>query len=259
MTEEFSTSFGSASKLFARDIRQDIYNIYGLVRLADEIVDSYKGSDAAKLLADLEKDTYQTLETGYSINVIVHAFCQTARSHNIPKEIITPFFDSMRSDLSHQPLSQEEYERYIYGSAEVVGLMCLKVFCSGDNKQYASLEAGARALGSAFQKVNFLRDLHADYAEIRRYYFPVADFENFNDETRHYVIADIEADFVKSRDYIAQLPDSSKTAVKVAYLYYQALLEQLKHTSAKQIKQERIRVSDAKKSLLKLRALLRIV
>ena len=246
VTNSYSTSFGTATKLFAPAIRQDIYNIYGLVRIADEIVDTYAGPDAAQQLNNLEKETYDALVSGYSANLIVHAFAQTARQYNIGQDLIKPFFYSMRLDTSPQKYTPELYARYIDGSAEVVGLMCLKVFVSSE-VEYKYLEPGARALGAAFQKVNFLRDLAADQANLARYYFPGSSFNTFNDQVKAEIISDIEADFALAKQSIPQLPATARPAVTAAYSYFSRLLQKLNKTSAADLLSRRVRINNAVK------------
>lgn len=243
VTNSYSTSFGTATKLFPKTIRQDIYNIYGLVRLADEIVDTYLGADAAEQLDGLEQETYRALDSGYSTNLIVHAFAQTAVKSNIGQELIAPFFYSMRLDTTPQHYTPELYARYIDGSAEVVGLMCVKVFVTTD-AEYTHLEPGARALGAAFQKVNFLRDLAADQANLERYYFPGSSFTTFDEATKLTIINDIESDFVIAKHAIAQLPASARPAVSAAYSYYSRLLRKLKSTTADELLQKRVRINN---------------
>jgi phytoene synthase len=222
----FSTSFGLASKLFTQDIRQDIYNIYGLVRLADEVVDSYRGPDAAACLSDLEHETYHSLSRNFSSNLVVHAFSQTASRFNITEELIRPFFKSMKIDLDPNSYSPKLYEDYIYGSAEVVGLMCLKVFTQGDDGAYERLVPGARALGVAFQKVNFLRDLAADYRELGRYYFPLGSFDGFDEKTKAAIISDIKKDFSTAKPAIEQLPQSVLHTATMSSCYANLMLRQ---------------------------------
>ena len=246
VTTSYSTSFGTATKLFSKAIRQDIYNIYGLVRIADEIVDTYLGSDAAQQLDALEQETYRALQYGYSANLIVHAFATTAQRYNIGKDLIKPFFYSMRLDTKPQHYTPELYARYIDGSAEVVGLMCLKVFVTS-KAEFSHLEPAARALGAAFQKVNFLRDLAADHANLERYYFPGSTFATFNDTVKATIIADIEADFAVARQAMAQLPSSARPAVTAAYNYYARLLKKLKQASAIDLLSKRLRVNNAVK------------
>lgn len=257
VTETFSTSFSSAITLMSKDIRQDIYNIYGLVRIADEIVDTYQGKDAGKLLNDLEADVYATLKIGFSANIIVHAFALTANKYNIGKDLIKPFFHSMRMDLTKKAYTQKEYREYIYGSAEVVGLMCLKVYVGGDQKEYKKLEKGASALGSAFQKVNFLRDVKDDYETRGRFYFPGLKLGDFNDSSKAEIIKDIEKDFKVAKASIAHLPKNSRFATALAYDYYQELLKELKKKSAAELLQRRISVSKATKLKLLAKAKLR--
>ena len=244
--QRFSTSFGLASRLFDTSIRQDIYNVYGLVRVADEIVDSYQGSDARAQLDDLEAEVYASVRSGFSTNLIVHAYCLSARKFNIDNKLVKAFFKSMRMDLTPETYKTSEYESYIYGSAEVVGLMCLAVFCQGDANRYVELRQGASALGAAFQKVNFLRDMAADHEILGRYYFPIGSYERFDEATKLVIIDDINADFAVAKQAIAQLPSSAQPAVRAAYRYYLELLNKLTVTSAAEIKTTRIRVTDTR-------------
>ncbi len=246
VTLNYSTSFGKSSKLFARDIQKHIYAIYGLVRVADEIVDTYQGKDMARLLKELEAHTLQSLKTGFSPNPLVHAFVTTAKRYGISRDLIRPFFKSMAMDIKPQSFTPHLYSLYIYGSAEVIGLMCLKVFCD-DPKQYTQLEAKAKALGSAYQKVNFLRDMKSDYEERGRVYFPGIEFDSFTDKQKTAIINDIKKDFKKAYPAIAKLPENARTAVAMSYTYYLELLNKLERTSAEKIKAGRIRVSDSKK------------
>ena len=259
VTKTFSTSFSSASKLFADSIRQDIYNIYGLVRIADEIVDTYQGHYAAQMLDELETETYQALKRTFSSNLIVHAFALTATKFGISKELVKPFFQSMRTDLTKKTFDKKAYQAYIYGSAEVVGLMCLKVYCGSDEKLYHQLKPGACALGSAFQKVNFLRDLADDYATRGRYYFPIGNYQTFGEKEKKVIISDIEKDFHRAQTAINKLPENSRKATQAAFIYYQALLSKLRSTSAVKIKEQRIRVNNVHKLLLLIRVKLGII
>ncbi len=245
--QRFSTSFGLASRLFDSSIRQDIYNVYGLVRVADEIVDSYLGSDARAQLDALETEVYAAVSSGFSTNLIVHAYCLSARKYTIDNALVKAFFASMRMDLTPETYKTTEYETYIYGSAEVIGLMCLAVFCQGDAAQYAELSPGASALGAAFQKVNFLRDMAADHELLGRYYFPVGTYEGFDETTKLAIITDIKADFVIARNAIGQLPATAQPAVRAAYRYFLELLNKLGDTPAAEIKTTRIRVSNKRK------------
>lgn len=254
VTETFSSSFSSASKLFSSSIRPDIYNIYGLVRVADEIVDTYQGKQAKQLLNNLEAETHRAVERKFSSNLIVHAFMLTAIKFNITKELIDPFFESMRADLTTKAFTEKSYRTYIYGSAEVVGLMCLKVFCEGNEKLYSQLEPGARSLGSAFQKVNFLRDLQDDYVTRGRYYFPIGTYETFGEADKKLIIDDIDKDFNDAVSALNQLPSNSRKASQAACIYYQALLKKLKSASADKIKSQRLSV----RKLTKLALLLKV-
>ncbi len=253
ITNYYSTSFGMSSRLFSRVIRPHVYAIYGLVRLADEIVDSYRGASAADELDRLEQATLHALGTGYSANPIVHAFVQTARQHHITGELITPFFDSMRRDLSEVRFTQQEYERYIYGSAEVVGLMCLKVFTTGNDTLYRQLVPGAKALGAAYQKVNFLRDVANDTTVLGRYYFPEVQSDTLSEVAKAAIIADITADFAKARSYIDKIPASARRAVKTSYLLYGKLLKKLARTPANTLMHRRIRINELTKYWLFIR------
>ncbi len=246
-TEKYSTSFQLASRLFDKTIRPDIYNVYGLVRIADEIVDTYHGKDAKILLDDLETEVYAAIGRGYSVNPIVHAFQITANSSGITQELIKPFFASMRTDLGAVRLNQKQYHDYIYGSAEVVGLMCLKVFVNGDSKRYEQLKPGAQRLGSAYQKVNFLRDFAHDSQVLNRSYFPAVDYKTFNDAAKAKIIKDIEADFAAAEPYVKKLPQNARAAVATSYRYYSELLKALQSASANDIKTNRIRLPNAKK------------
>lgn len=257
LTLRYSTSFGISSRFFSKQIQPHIYAIYGLVRIADEVVDTYKGRGAAKLLNELERATYTAIKSGYSTNPIVHAFALTARVYGINNVLIAPFFDSMRMDLAPQNYSEDKYKSYIHGSAEVVGLMCLRVFCLGNDAEYERLAPGAAALGSAYQKVNFLRDLAADYKGLGRLYFPGVAFDTFDDSAKHTIIADIKNDFEQAADALRQLPSSSRKATLISYVYYNELLHKLESTPAATIKKTRIRVPSRRKLTLIARTLVR--
>ena len=244
----YSTSFGLSSRLFGSKVKPHIYAIYGLVRIADEIVDTYKGPDSGKLLDDLEASTYDAMKSGYSTNPIVHAFALTAREYKIDQPLIAPFFASMRMDLNPQNYDERNYKKYIYGSAEVVGLMCLRVFCEGDMAKYDRLKNGASALGAAYQKVNFLRDMSSDYKELGRLYFPGVTFDDFDESAKKAIIDDIEKDFSMAYSSLRQLPRTARAATVLSYEYYNELLKKLKRTRTDNIKKSRVRVSDYKKS-----------
>jgi len=246
VTLNYSTSFSKSSQLFSSDIRDHIYAIYGLVRVADEVVDTYLGKDRAEVITEFEKHTLQSLKTGFSPNPLVHAFVTTAKRYGIGRELIEPFFKSMRMDIEPKTYTPELYSDYIYGSSEVIGLMCLKVFCDNES-QYGKLEAGAKALGSAYQKVNFLRDLKADYDELGRVYFPGVNFETFDDEQKDAIVKDIKKDFKKAQPAVAKLPKNARKAVALSFAYYSELLNKLERTSAEKIKARRVRVGGIKK------------
>ena len=248
ITQTYSTSFSMATKMLSNSIRQDIYNIYGFVRLADEIVDSFHDYDKKTLFIQFEADLEAALTNKISLNPILNSFQETYHNYGIDKEMVNAFMNSMRQDL-HKTVyhTVEEYKNYIYGSADVVGLMCLKVFVKGDHKKYEKLKETAMALGSAFQKVNFLRDLKADHDELNRTYFPNTDLNNLDEASKKAIIDDIEKDFAEGLKGIKQLPLEAKFGVFMAYRYYNQLLIKLKTTPALEIKSTRIRVPDYKK------------
>lgn len=250
LTQRYSTSFGKSSSLFSKDIQPHIYAIYGLVRIADEVVDTYEGDDKAGILDALEQETYVSIVRGYSTNPIVHAFALTAAQFSISETLIKPFFESMRMDLAPQTYTTKKYEQYIYGSAEVIGLMCLRVFTGGDDEQYTKLEPGARALGAAYQKVNFLRDIASDFHDRGRVYFPGVSFETFDEETKEAIIKDITKDFEAAEPSVRTLPLSARKAVGLSFAYYTELLKTLEKTPAATLKTTRIRVPNSKKLAL---------
>ncbi len=248
ITQTYSTSFSMATKMLSNSIRQDIYNIYGFVRLADEIVDSFHDYDKEALFVQFEADLESALINKISLNPILNSFQHTYHTYAIDKDMVDAFMNSMRQDL-HKTIyhTDEEYKNYIYGSADVVGLMCLKVFVKGDDERYEALKQTAMALGSAFQKVNFLRDLKADHDELNRTYFPNTDLNNLDEVSKKAIIDDIEKDFAEGLSGIKQLPLEAKFGVFMAYRYYNQLLIKLKTTPALEIKSTRIRVPDYKK------------
>jgi 15-cis-phytoene synthase len=248
VTKTYSTSFSTAVKMLAPSIRQDIYNIYGFVRFADEIVDSFHDYDKVSLFSDFEIDLKKALENKISINPILNSFQKTVHQYNIPNEMIDAFMKSMKLDLTKKKyLNQQEYKDYIYGSADVVGLMCLKVFVTGNEANYEKLKSSAMRLGSAFQKVNFLRDLKADFEGLDRTYFPNTDLSQLNEVSKKEIIQEIEADFKAGYEGILDLPVEAKLGVYTAYVYYKKLLNKLKKTPSTEIKNTRIRVSDYQK------------
>jgi phytoene/squalene synthetase len=248
VTKSYSTSFSSAVKMLAPSIRQDIYNIYGFVRFADEIVDSFHDYNKEDLLSLFEKDLELSLKNKISLNPILNAFQHTVTKYEIPNELIAAFMKSMKLDLTKTEYKTEsEYNEYIYGSADVVGLMCLKVFVNGDDSKYETLKDSAMRLGSAFQKVNFLRDLKADFEDLNRTYFPNTDLSKLDEVSKLKIIEEIEADFKAGYDGLIHLPIEAKFGVYTAYIYYKKLLSKLKSTPSAEIKNTRIRVSNYQK------------
>lgn len=249
VTNSYSTSFSSATKMLAPSIRQDIYNIYGFVRFADEIVDTFHDYDKEQLFSDFEKDLYKAIDAKISLNPILNSFQETVHKYDIPQDLYAAFMDSMRLDLhKSEYLSIEEYKQYIYGSADVVGLMCLKVFVKGNQKKYDELKESAMSLGSAFQKVNFLRDLKADYDDLSRSYFPNVDLSQLNEMNKEQIIKEIEEDFRKGLKGIAHLPVEAKFGVYTAYIYYRKLLQKLKRIPSLEIRNRRVRVPNYQKA-----------
>jgi len=248
VTKTYSTSFSSAVKMLAPSIRQDIYNIYGFVRFADEIVDSFHAYDKEYLFEKFEQDLADALEHKISLNPILNSFQHTVNKYDIPQEMIAAFMKSMKLDLSKSEYkTTEEYHEYIYGSADVVGLMCLKVFVNGNIDKYNELKESAMRLGSAFQKVNFLRDLKADFEDLSRTYFPNTDFNHLDEKSKQEIISDIESDFEAAYEGIKNLPLEAKFGVYTAYRYYKKLLKKLQKTPSLEIKNTRIRVSNYQK------------
>ena len=247
VTKSYSTSFYSAARLFGSDIRDGIFSIYGFVRLADEIVDSFHDYDKAYLLDKYISDYYESLESGISLNPVLQSFQKTVKKYNISGDHVNSFLASMKRDLTQNVYSdRDEANEYIYGSADVVGLMCLKVFCNGDERLYEELEKPARKLGSAFQKVNFLRDLKEDTETLGRNYFYHFGV-SFNDEVKRQIINDIKSDFSTALAGLKKLPGNSRLAVYVAYSYYMALLRKIDKATASEIASERVRISNAAK------------
>jgi 15-cis-phytoene synthase len=246
-TKRYSTSFSLGIRLLAKELRQPIYDVYGFVRLADEIVDSFHGYDKEKLLNDFRNQTWESIDMGISLNPILNAFQKTVNDFNIDRDLISTFLKSMEMDLDFSKYSQEEYEEYILGSAEVVGLMCLKIFVFGDEEEYLRLKPLAMKLGSAFQKINFLRDLKDDYNNLGRTYFPNINMSQFNSATKKQIEEDIEIDFQKGYEGIIQLPKKSRFGVYLAYIYYYKLFHKIKTLPAQTILQERVRISNKRK------------
>jgi phytoene/squalene synthetase len=248
VTKSYSTSFSSAVKMLAPNIRQDIYNIYGFVRFADEIVDSFHDYNKEELFENFEKDLEMALQNKISLNPILNAFQYTVTKYEIPDDLIAAFMKSMKLDLTKTEYKTEsEYNEYIFGSADVVGLMCLKVFVNGDDLKYETLKDSAMRLGSAFQKVNFLRDLKADFEDLNRTYFPNTDLSKLDEVSKLKIIEEIEADFKAGYEGLIHLPIEAKFGVYTAYIYYKKLLSKLKSTPSAEIKNTRIRVSNYQK------------
>ncbi|MBP7396197.1 MAG: phytoene/squalene synthase family protein [Flavobacterium sp.] len=249
VTKSYSTSFSLAVKMLAPSIREDIYNIYGFVRFADEIVDSFHGYQKEQLIQDFETDYYKALESDISLNPILNAFQITVKKNNISDDLVQAFLKSMKMDLVKSEYNTKaEYDDYIYGSANVVGLMCLKVFVQGNQEKYDALKDEAMRLGSAFQKVNFLRDLKDDNLVLNRNYFPGVDLRSFDDEAKKAIIAEIDEDFKAAREGIKKLPLEAKFGVFTAYVYYKKLLNKLERTPSHKIGTSRIRVSNYSKA-----------
>jgi phytoene/squalene synthetase len=256
-TKTYSTSFASAIKLLHTDLRTPIYNIYGFVRFADEIVDTFHQYDKEQLLAEFKKETYEALDRGISLNPILNSFQITVNQYNIDRSLIDAFFKSMEQDLNKSQYNSVEYSEYIYGSAEVVGLMCLYIFCEGESKMYDQLKEYAKSLGAAFQKVNFLRDIKADFQGLERVYFPGCDFLNFTKENKRCIEEDIQKDFDNAYEGIVKLPLKARFGVYVAYKYYLSLFKKIKKVQPQKIMEERIRIPNYGKAMILAKAGLR--
>ncbi len=250
ITQHYSTSFTLGIRTLHKRFHYPVYAIYGFVRYADEIVDTFHQHDKSTLLNRFEQETYQAIEEKISLNPVLHSFQRVVNQYNIPNDLIAAFLRSMRMDLEQQTYDDPLYHEYIYGSAEVVGLMCLRVFCEGNDVQYQSLEEPARKLGAAFQKVNFLRDIKSDYDERGRVYFPDVNFNDFTQTAKQQIEQDIQQDFDEAYQGIIRLPSGSKLGVYLAYVYYLNLFKKIKQCSAARIAQERIRIPDNRKLAL---------
>ena len=249
-TKYYSTSFSLGIRLLDKEIHSPIYSIYGFVRLADEIVDSFHEFDKAKLLNEFKENTKQAIENKISLNPILNSFQEVVNKYNIEWKHIQDFLSSMESDLNQKKHDEDSYKQYIKGSAEAVGLMCLRVFCNNDNKVYNDLEKYAIYLGSVFQKVNFIRDISADYNELKRVYFPQLNINEFNEEEKNKIEDDIEKEFSLALIGIKQLPKSAKKGVFLAYSYYYSLFKKIKSTPADKIMTKRIRIPNFTKFLI---------
>jgi phytoene synthase len=247
ITNSYSTSFSLGVRLLGKSLRDPIHAIYGFVRFADEIVDTFHEFKKRELLEEFKRDTYAAINSGISLNPVLHSFQQVVNRYNIDKELIDCFLRSMEMDLQDIEYDQNAYEDYILGSAEVVGLMCLKVFCKGDLEEYNKLKAPAMKLGSAFQKINFLRDLQADYVQLGRTYFPGVNISQLDEKTKKEIEADIEIDFKQGYEGIKKLPKEARLGVYVAYIYYYRLFQKIKNTPSEEILKTRIRIPNRKK------------
>lgn len=246
-TKRYSTSFSLGIRFLNKKLHKPIYAIYGFVRFADEIVDSFHGFDKQYLLDDFKKQTFDAIDKGISLNPILNSFQDTVNEYQIPHELIYTFLNSMEMDLNKQVYDKSKYEEYILGSAEVVGLMCLKVFVNGNEEIFEKLKFQAMKLGSAFQKINFLRDLKADYKELGRSYFPNVEMNEFNDQVKKEIEKDIAIDFKTGYEGVKKLPKEARFGVYVAYIYYHNLFIKIQNKSAKTILNERVRIPNNKK------------
>lgn len=256
-TEKYSTSFSGAIKLLHPELRVPIFNIYGFVRFADEIVDTFHHHNKAELLTEFKKETYSAIERGISLNPILNSFQLTVNKYQLSYDLIEAFFKSMEMDLGNTTYSSDGYKEYIYGSAEVVGLMCLQVFCEGNKNVYEKLKPAAQSLGAAFQKVNFLRDVKADYEQLNRTYFPEVDFLNFTSIEKRQIEVDIANDFADAYKGIIHLPVKARFGVYVAYKYYLSLFDKIRKTKPANILERRIRIPNYGKMLIVAKAGLR--
>ena len=247
-TRRYSTSFSLGIRFLNTELHKPIYSIYGFVRFADEIVDSFEGYDKASLLKEFKDDTYEAVERKISLNPILNSFQWAVNTYNIPHELIETFLDSMEMDLDKKVHDKETYDRYILGSAEVVGLMCLKIFVDGDENEYKRLKMNAMKLGSAFQKINFLRDLNDDFNELGRTYFPGINMTEFKNIVKKEIEEDIEKDFRLGYEGILMLPKKARFGVYMAYKYYFKLFNKIKRTQAATILEERVRIPNRKKA-----------
>lgn len=250
VTHTYSTSFSLAIRFLNKDFHAPIHAVYGFVRLADEIVDSFHDYPKRELLQRLRNETFEAIETGISLNPLLNAFQQTVNRYGIDHGLVDTFLRSMEMDLDRKVYDQYGYEQYILGSAEVVGLMCLRIFCESDDRLYEELKAPAMRLGAAFQKINFLRDMSTDYVALGRSYFPGLRVNEFNEETKKRIEADILSDFEAGHAGIIRLPKRARFGVYLAYVYYMALFRKISGMHAAAILQERIRISDGRKASL---------
>jgi len=257
ITTKYSTSFSKGIKAFKKQFRYPVYAIYGFVRYADEIVDTFHDYDKATLIHDFKQDTFKAIDQKISLNPVLHSFQLVVNQYGIDKQLIGEFLRSMEMDLDHKIYNDADYETYIHGSAGVIGLMCLQVFCEGDNDLYGRLESMALSLGLAFQKINFLRDIKTDYIDRGRTYFPGIDFKNFTQQDKEAIEADIKKDFDQGLQGINLLPKGVRLGVYTAYSYYLELFKKIQRTPVNEIVDHRIRISNPHKAVLYLRALVK--
>jgi phytoene/squalene synthetase len=255
ITKRYSTSFSLGIKAFDKKYRSPIYAVYGYVRYADEIVDTFHNHDKVKLFDAFKADTITAIEQGISLNPVLHSFQDTVNRYNIPMHLVEAFWKSMEMDLDINKYEENSYKEYIYGSAEVVGLMCLMIFCDGVASEYDRLSPFAKSLGAAFQKINFLRDIKSDYQERGRVYFPNVEFTEFCETQKKEIELDIKKDFDHAYEGIKQLPEGARLGVYIAYRYYLDLFRKIKNLPASEISKKRIRVGDTRKALLFVQAI----
>lgn len=250
ITNRYSTSFAIGVRCLDNSIRNAIFGVYGFVRVADEIVDTFHDCDKRSLLEEFEREYYLALERGVSTNPVIHAFQMTARRYGIDNELVDAFLKSMKMDLDHAYFGNEDISEYIYGSAEVVGLICLKIFVDGNDGEYRRLKPYAQHLGAAFQKINFLRDMKNDTMNLHRVYFPILEKESLTDSTKRIILNDIYEDYHEAKKGIRQLPKCARLGVYTAYLYYRALTRAIEKTPADKLLNKRIRISNGHKAIL---------
>jgi phytoene synthase len=257
ITTKYSTSFSKGIKAFSKQFRYPVYAIYGFVRYADEIVDTFHNHDKTQLIADFKQDTFKAVGQKISLNPVLHSFQLVVNQYGIDHQLIEEFLRSMEMDLDHKVYTDGDYQTYIHGSAGVIGLMCLQVFCEGDKQMYQRLAPMALSLGSAFQKINFLRDIKSDYEDRGRTYFPGVDFKNFTHQHKQAIEADIQRDFNKGLEGIKLLPRGVRLGVYTAYSYYLHLFKKIQHLPVNEILDHRVRISNTAKAALYAKALLK--
>lgn len=257
ITNKYSTSFSKGIKVFDKRFRGPVYAIYGFVRCADEIVDTFHGHDQRRLMHDFKEQAFKAIREKVSMNPVLQSFQFVVNTYHIEEKLIEAFLTSMEMDLDRKRYDPDGYAAYVHGSAEVIGLMCLRVFCENNNELYQQLRPSACSLGAAFQKVNFLRDIKDDHTERGRIYFPGVNFSNFTNEAKKHIETDIEKDFTKGLEGIKLLPDGVRLGVYVAYVYYTELLKKISNTPATIISRQRIRITDISKTILYIRAVLK--